>query len=105
VIVRDLNVIGASIAPYKTKAPLIVDSNAVLSLPVAAKNLQSVTGRRSRITQFRSAIQLPQFAARNLLNHSKSPAQKTLVKARGLGASERLNHILTLFCIAFNVNQ
>ena len=39
-IVDDLNVPGFAIATHKTNSPLIVNSNAALTLAVAAQNLQ-----------------------------------------------------------------
>jgi len=41
-IVDDLNVPGFAIAPHKTDPPLILNSNAALTLAVAAQSLQTI---------------------------------------------------------------
>jgi hypothetical protein len=49
-IVNDFHVVSISVHPMKADPPLIVDPDAVLAVPVAAKLLQSVS-RELQITQ------------------------------------------------------
>jgi len=46
-IVDDLYIIGVSIMPPKANAPLIVNSDAVLSQSVSAQRFQPISGRHS----------------------------------------------------------
>lgn len=50
-IVDDLNVPGFAIAPNKTDPPLIVNSNAALTLAVAVQSLQTIAGRHTQIVE------------------------------------------------------
>src|SRR5258708_1026070 len=53
VIIDDLDVrrAGRSIRPFKTDAPLIVDPDSVLTLPIALQRFEPVTGQRRQIIQ------------------------------------------------------
>jgi hypothetical protein len=44
-VIRDLHIIGIGSAPFEANSVLIVDTDAVLALPIAVKLLQSVSGR------------------------------------------------------------
>lgn len=50
-IINNLNIPGLVISPYKTNAPLIVDTNAALSFSIAAQRFQTITGRSAQIVQ------------------------------------------------------
>jgi len=92
VIIDDLNVVGVSVKPNKAETPLIVDSYAMLSLPIAAQSFQTIPWRRYQVTEFGGAIQLTKLAARDGLNCPKAPATLSTMKPPGLGASERPDH-------------
>jgi len=63
VVVNDLNIGRATIRPSETDPKLIVDSDAVLSLPVPLKGFQSVAGRDPEVLQDMSLVQLIQPAS------------------------------------------
>jgi hypothetical protein len=88
VIIHNLNFVCVPFPPNKTETPLLVDSNAVPSLPVSAQCLQTISGGRRQVANFRRAIQLPKLAPRDLLDCSKAPARLPLVKSFGLRAAE-----------------
>jgi hypothetical protein len=76
VIVNNLNVISAAIAPDKTDSPLIVDPYTVLSLSVAGESLQSVPRGDAEVIDGRTAIQHPQLPEGGLLNVSRQSPRK-----------------------------
>jgi hypothetical protein len=92
VVVHDLNVVGISITPHKTKTPLVVDSDTVLPLPLAAQGLQTVPWWRCRIAQLGSAIQLAELSACDPLHGSKATTRLPAVKSPGFRATERPDH-------------
>ena len=55
-------------APDKTDSPLVVDSDAVLSLPVSSQGFQAVRGRNPEIIKAMGVIYDPEFAPCSLLN-------------------------------------
>jgi hypothetical protein len=65
VIVDDFNVFGIATPPIKTNSVLIVDPNAMLPLPISAKTLKPVPGRRREFLKIADPVQLIQFPARH----------------------------------------
>lgn len=58
VIVHDLNVVCAIIAPDKAKSPLIIDSDAVLPLAISLKRLQVIARRNTQTEKVGDRMQL-----------------------------------------------
>jgi hypothetical protein len=56
VIVHDRNVEHVSVTPHKTQPPLVVDPNAVLTLPVTPQCFQTVSGWCRKISQLGGAV-------------------------------------------------
>jgi hypothetical protein len=56
-IVGYLNIIGIRLMPSKTYPPLIVNSDAVLPLPIASELLQSIAWRHPQVFQAFHGIQ------------------------------------------------
>jgi hypothetical protein len=46
-IINNLNLISAALAPYDTKQPLIIDPDAMLTLAVTTKFLQTIRWRNA----------------------------------------------------------
>jgi len=55
-IVDDLNIPSFTIAPYETHSPLVVDTNAVLTLAVAVQHFQTVSGRYAQIVELLGCV-------------------------------------------------
>jgi len=51
VVIHDLNIEGVSCPPFKTNAPLVIDPNAVLTLPVSVQGFQMVRRGNPQIVQ------------------------------------------------------
>ena len=105
VIVHDLNVEHVPVTPHKTQSPLVVDPNAVLTLPVTPQCFQTVSGWCRKISQLSGAVELSELAAGYLLDCSKAPTPLPPVQSFGVRATERPDHTLILCCTAFNVKQ
>jgi hypothetical protein len=74
-VVRDLNVKGIGIDPAEADAPLVVDSNTVLSQPVPQQGLQAIARNRSQIRQGRRSMDMVEFPFRHRSNALKLPAE------------------------------
>ena len=69
-VVGDLDFPGFAIAPCKTDTPLLVNADAVLSLPITAQCLQAITGGNSQIVEPRSRVDCQNLRPSPLLNLS-----------------------------------
>jgi hypothetical protein len=58
VIVHDFRLVSIVIQPLETNTPLIVDANAVLTLPVPGKGLQPVTRRSAQVIKTHRKMKL-----------------------------------------------
>ena len=67
-IIRNLYVPGVAVSPNKAKAPLIIDSDAMLAFPVTAQCLQAVTRWRGQVAQSFGRVQLTESPERRSLN-------------------------------------
>ena len=67
-VVHDLDVPSISVTPYETNSPLIVDANAVLSLPVTTKPFQTVARRHTQIGKLFGCIDDKKLLASAALN-------------------------------------
>lgn len=56
-VIDELYVLSLVFGPAKEEPPLIVDSDAVESVPIAPKELQPVAGRRPKVEKCMSGVQ------------------------------------------------
>ena len=70
-VVGNLHVAGISILPDETDAVLVVDPDAVLSLPRAFQGFQTVTGNRRQIARRSRLVQMHELAERDLFDGPK----------------------------------
>jgi hypothetical protein len=91
-VVNDLDVLGARGRPTKANAPLIVDANAVLPVPVAFESLQPIAGRDAQILEATGDFQLSQLAACDRGNAFESPDSISAGEGLRVGAPKRSNH-------------
>src|SRR5437588_12688305 len=68
VIVDDFHVVAMTFAPDKADAPLIIDSDRVLSFPISSQGLQLVPWRLSQDPQFCRGVELEQVPQGNALD-------------------------------------
>src|SRR5271168_3694092 len=67
-IIRDLYVVGVSVAPDKTDTPLVVDAYAVLPRAVTLQLMKSVARRHSQIRQTSGRVQHQKLSSCRLSN-------------------------------------
>jgi hypothetical protein len=65
VIARDFDFVGIVLLPTETDPVLLVDPDAVLSLPVPPQLLQSIPGWNAQFLEILHPVQLIQLAANN----------------------------------------
>jgi hypothetical protein len=93
VIIDDLNVVRATVAPDEADSPLLIDSYAVLSLSVSHESFQAVSRRDTEVFNAHTAIQHPQFPKGRLLKVGRQPARiLTLKDPLRLSTPEALYH-------------
>ena len=63
VIIDNFNIIRIASSPSKANAPALVDTDAVLSLPIGDKLLKMISGRNAQIIQRSGSIENLQLAA------------------------------------------
>jgi hypothetical protein len=80
VIVRHFNIVGVAILPAEADAPLIVDTNAVLTDAIARQSFQPIGGRNPQIVQALSSVELDQFAPRDTVQVGRKVAQELALK-------------------------
>jgi hypothetical protein len=89
VIIDDLDIVGAVIAPGETNPPLIIDADRVLPSPVALERFESVAWRRAQVIKYSGAIQQKKFASRLALDGAIARDVLISEKARGCRVLER----------------
>ena len=87
-IVDDLDSFRRAFSPDKAQSPLVVDPDAVLTLPVAVQCIEAVSWDRRQVLQPLSVIQHSQLSPRDRFNVSELAAVLALEELLGLLAPE-----------------
>jgi hypothetical protein len=61
-IVDNLDIVGMSLKPYETDAPLLVDADAHLAGSISLQRFEPVAGWRPKVVQRARRIDLPQLS-------------------------------------------
>jgi hypothetical protein len=104
-VIHDLDVIGVTLQPDKTHAPLIINANAVLAFAVALQRFQSVPRQRPKGPDIRRSVQHSKFPQRLPLDGLESAHRFPPEKMLGIRASKGTDHNFKLYCYSVNVNQ
>ena len=72
-IVGYLDIVGIATGPGKTNSPLVVDSNAVLSLSIAFQGFESISRRNPKEFKFHRGMNLEKFPTGNALDVGGNP--------------------------------
>ena len=92
-IVDDLDVVRIGSEPAEADAPLVVDSDAVLAIPVPREFLKAIGWRDTEVEEAGSGIKHDEFAKGNSLKvrrHSANPLQ--FEQSLGVGVAKAANH-------------
>jgi hypothetical protein len=92
-IIDDFDVLRARIGPSETDPELVVDPDAVLSIPVALKSFQTISRRDAKVVQSPCDLQLPKLAPGNSGKIGKTLNRIAFGQGRCMGTSEVLNHM------------
>jgi len=91
-IIDDFDVEGVAVMPLKTNAPLSVDADGVLSLPVTSKSMKLVSRIQHQSFQARGSMQNHQPLSRLPFERLESPDSSVIKKLLGISASKRFYH-------------
>lgn len=79
-VIGDFDIPHVAVAPIKANAPLPVNANTPLALPIARQLLQLICGRHSQITQRLRMIEQIELFSRPFMDHRRqcfnSPTSK-----------------------------
>ncbi len=103
-IVNDFYVINVVPMPHKADSILVVDANAVLTLPTAFEFLQAITRRRFQVLEVDCGIEQGKFALGHARRWRTSGFTGGPDLRRGL-VGERLDHWSMITNIVNNVNR
>jgi len=92
-VVDNLHVVCVPDAPAEADAPLIVDTNAVLTCPGASEFLETIARRDSEVCQPFRCVQDQEPAERSTLNLARKPSDRLATKeSLGVTVAEALDH-------------
>jgi len=93
VVVSDLDMEGVPVPPNEADPPLVVESDAVLPLPVALQCFQAVAWRNTEGLKGDDGVEEQEFSASGTLDlWRQSLCPTTLEEVFGLGVSEGVDH-------------
>jgi hypothetical protein len=87
-VIDDFDVFGAAVRPSEADSPLVVDANAVLSLPVSPQGLQPVSRRNPQIAEAAGNLELAELSARDCRAALEPPDPASTCERCGVCASE-----------------
>jgi hypothetical protein len=91
-IIHNLDIKCASVIPAEADSPSSVDTNAVLSDPVAFQRYEAVAGRYGQIMQSPRTVQIEQFPPRRLFERHETRDLCVIEQALSIFALEGLDH-------------
>jgi hypothetical protein len=92
VVIDDFDGVGAALAPHETQAPLIVDTDAVLSFPVSAQGLKAIPGWNPQVIQSVSRVQHFQLAPGHRLERLEAPNRFSMEEPLSVPTTEGADH-------------
>ncbi len=72
-VIDDFNVLCSAVGPDKADSPLIIDSDAVLALPVAGQSFEPISGNGRDVTQCIGIMQHTQLPPSNSCDVNELP--------------------------------
>ena len=92
-VVDYLGVARLAVFPHKAHAPLLVDTDAVLTFAIALERFELIARWHGQVTESRRRVELLEFLARTLLNLAIDSFHKLAAKNRFRPlVLERTNH-------------
>ena len=98
-IVCQFHVVSIAVDEPKADAPLAVDGDGVLSLPVPCKFMKPVAGRNLQVVQARRQIKVLELARRPSCDLSRKTSRHSgCVQLLRMPVRERLEHLPSVIC-------
>lgn len=91
-IVDDLDIMHIFSIPTKTNAPLVVDSDAMLSLTISRQCFQPISRKDPQVAQFTDLIELNELSVCDAFDVYESVNAGALRKPCGILTIERTDH-------------
>ena len=91
-IINDFNILRSRSGPAEADAPLIVDTNAVLTLSIAIQSLKSVAGRRAQELERCRSLELRELAGRYFHDRAEARRFAGFKELSGIDALKALDH-------------
>jgi hypothetical protein len=104
-VIHDLDLVGVAVLLLKANSPLIVDSDAVLMLPISQQPFEPVAWDRRQFCEVGNCIEHDQLPQSGTLDGSEPPASVQQEQPFSLRRAEGLDHVPRLYCLSLSVNQ
>ncbi len=95
-IIHNFNVVHIAVFPSEAHPPLIVDTNAVLPLPIAFQRFKLIAGRLPEILQGSGTVKIKQLPPRLPFKGLKADNATIIKKSGGVATAKRFNHMRTI---------
>jgi hypothetical protein len=105
VVIHEFDFISVTIAPCEAEAPLVIDANAVLTLSITLRGLQSISRQGRERANVGSGVEHIQFPKGLAFDGLKPANGFPLEEAPGVGATEGPYHCFRVYCCPVNVKQ
>ena len=92
-VVHDLNIGGANFSPDEADAPLIIDADAVLTLPFVFQRFQVIPWWCLQEIQCLRGVKLREFPLGDLGQSPEPTRVLALIQRQGFLSLERLDHV------------
>ena len=87
-IIYDFNIERIAVFPQKANSPLIVDSDAIVTLPVTRQRLKPVSRNSRDVLQFLGIVEHPELPPRDDFDAAKLATMEAIEQFRGFLAAE-----------------
>jgi hypothetical protein len=92
-IIHNFDIVRVAVLPSKANSPSIIDTDAILSLPIPFQRFQLIAGRLPQILKGFGAIQVEKFASCLPFEGLKTANWAIIKESGGVAASERFDHL------------
>jgi hypothetical protein len=91
-IIHNLHLVWAILTPHKAHAPLVIDPNAVLPLPVPMQGFQAIAWQPGQVCQAGSTVQDLQASLSLSLHSLEAAYSLAIVEGFGVLITKALDH-------------
>jgi len=103
-VVGQFHIVSITVDEPKADAPLIVDSNGMLSLPLLLEFMKAVARRNLQVAQVGREVKVFELARRTPRDIRRKPSRlASCIQLLRLAVRERLDHWSTLICHVMRV--